>query len=68
MLIRDKVHIRDRAFIEFFEKQPNVQNKTLVSIKISNNNRNCNSNKLLHTVCQLLKEDEPRLTHTLKAL
>ena len=39
----------------FFKKQPNVQNKTLINIKITNNKRNCNSNKLLK-VQLLLKE------------
>ena len=39
--------IRDRALIYFFENQPNVQNKTLINIKVTNNDRNCNSNKLL---------------------
>ena len=39
----------------FSEKQPNVQNKTLINIKITNNNRNRNSNKLLK-VQLLLKE------------
>ena len=54
-LIRDRTLIRDRALIYFFEKQPNVQNKTLINIKITNNNRNRNSNKLLK-VQLLLKE------------
>ena len=35
--------IRDRALISFLEKQPNVQNKTLILKR--NNNRNCDSNK-----------------------
>ena len=39
----------------FFEKQPNVQNKTSINIKITENNRNFNGNKLLK-VQLLLKE------------
>ncbi len=40
--------------INFFEKKSNVQNRTLINIKITNNN-NCNSNKLLK-VQLLLKQ------------
>ena len=54
-LIQDRALIRDRTLIYFFEKQPDVQNKTLINIQITNNNRNCNSNKLLK-VQLLLKE------------
>ena len=44
---QERALIRDRPLIEFFEKQINVQNKTFINIKITNNNRNCISNKLL---------------------
>ena len=40
---------------DFLRKNQNVQNKTLINMKITNNNRNCHSNKLLK-VQLLLKE------------
>ncbi len=39
----------------FFEKEPSIQNKTLINIKKTSNNKNFNNNKLLK-VQLLLKE------------
>ena len=48
-LIRDRVLIRDRELTVFIFLRNNqmFKNRTLINIKITNNNRNCNSNKSL---------------------
>ncbi len=44
---RQGAYLGQGTYFLFFEKQPNVRNKTLINIKITNNNKNCNSNKLM---------------------